>query len=98
VFTGTLIHNARTVRMSLTGIEWPCQGGGCDECVRVHLYPMSEQSLYEQTMLLPTTVDLGSESMSECLEYPKSQIFRRGAGLPSIRVWQIVIAMSSNAL
>ena len=27
-----------------SGIEWPGQGGGCGECVRVHRYTMSKQS------------------------------------------------------
>jgi hypothetical protein len=27
-----------------SGSEWPCQGGGCGECVRVHWYTLSKQS------------------------------------------------------
>ena len=40
---GTLVHDEQTARLSWKGNEWPGQGGGCGESVRVHWYTVSKQ-------------------------------------------------------
>ena len=42
MFTGTRVHGF--TMSERPGNEWPGQGGGCGECVRVHRYTTSKQS------------------------------------------------------
>jgi len=52
VCTGTLVHYALALKVSCTRNEWPGQGGGCGQCVRVH-WNYAVQAPYQMVTFAP---------------------------------------------
>jgi len=42
------LREERSLSVSTIGSEWPGQGGGCGECVRIHWYTTSKQSGWDE--------------------------------------------------